>query len=270
MRSIRTFSRRACVRARPGSPLRLLQKRESHACKEKVPASVSNSMIDEAITLLFAGQDTSAATLSWTLHLLSLHPKVQQKLAYEIRDIVSAYHSPEECPGNCEITKEMTSQMKYLNAIIKESMRLYPVAPFIVRKLSREVSLPDTEVVLPKNSLACIWIYGLHHNPSLWSKPEEFLPERWIDPSYLQKDKGQRSGAFMPYSMGSRNCLGQVLAGVVLRIMLARIINKYVVVDSRVERCETNDSSNDDLRMDMQVGFTVLPKGGVNLVFRTR
>ena len=84
-------------------------------------------------------------------------------------------------------------------------------------------------------------------------------------------DEGQRSGAFMPFANGPRNCVGQPLAHVILRIMLARIVDRYKVIDKRMEHGgDSGKLSAMDLRKDMQAGFTVLPSGGVRLSLQRR
>ena len=144
MEVIRKFARAACENAQPGSPLQLLRLKESHNPSNdpgvKSGQAVNQELLDEAITLLFAGQDTSAATLSWTLHLLSLYPNVQKRLAKEVRtDLASKGYT---CSNNEGITKKMISKMSFLDAVIKEAMRLYPVAPFVVRRLPNDLGIP--------------------------------------------------------------------------------------------------------------------------------
>ena len=274
---IRKFARLVCENAVPGSPLALLSERDSHSSGNPAGSKVSKDLLDEAITLLFAGQDTSAATLSWTLHLLSLHPDKQERVAKEVRSVLA---NAETKP----ILKSHISKMPYLDAVIKESMRLYPVAPFIVRKLTSDITIPIDEgdlatpnsnktCSMPASTFACIWIYALHHNPKLWQRPNEFLPERWIDPELRDQDVGQKEyGAYMPFAIGPRNCLGQPLAQAVLRILLARIINRYLVVDPKYQALQKLSKVVDDvkfdpkyLRKDMQAGFTVLPSNGLKV-----
>ena len=150
-------------------------------------------------------------------------------------------------------------------------MRLYPVAPFVVRRLSKNLPIFDEGAdlkgpvnTLPAGSLACIWIYGLHRNSLFWNKPNNFLPERWIDPEL--KDVGQTNGAYMPFAAGPRNCVGQPLAHIILRTLLSKIISKYEFRDERQVKGESPMS----LRKDMQAGFTVLPSGGVKLTIYER
>jgi hypothetical protein len=265
---IRLFAKNACNRAKPGSPLANLNARESHNGNIQ-SHGISKDLLDETITLLFAGQDTSAATLSWTLHLLSIYPAVQTKLANEIKAVLQEDGTTSENP---RVGKKSIVKMPYLDAVIKESMRLYPVAPFVVRKLVNNIPICDEKAmekkdpvaVLPAGSLACIWIYSLHRNPLFWNRPNEFLPERWMNPD--TKDIGQTNGAYMPFASGPRNCVGQPLAHIILRTILSRIISKYEFRDERLAKGEDPSS----LRKDMQAGFTVLPNGGVFLTIQER
>lgn len=168
-----------------------------------------------------------------------------------------------------------------MDAVIKESMRLYPVAPFVVRKLPDDLTMEredKTNMTIPKDTFACVWIYGLHRNPNLWHRPNDFVPERWINPELQKLDEGQttyRGNTFMPFAAGPRNCVGQPLAHSVLRIMLSRIINECEVIDLQMtdasntyEGSKTEMERAEILRKDMQAGFTVLPSGGVTLLVR--
>jgi len=271
MDPIRKFARQACDRAKPGSPLDALRKRVSHMDKSLPNQnSISKNMLDETITLLFAGQDTSAATLSWTLHLLSLYPDCQRKLYNEVADVFNDSSCEEkkdaDMKPNDYLCRSSLSRLKYLDAVIKESMRLYPVAPFVVRSLPHDIRVPESDIILSKGSFACVWIYGLHRNNHFWHRPNSFIPERWLEENLQRKDKGQKNGSYMPFAAGPRSCLGQSIGNIVLRTMLARIIHKFFVSDSRLK-------SEDDvlnLHKDMQAGFTVLPSGGLNLALQSR
>lgn len=298
---IRTFSQHACECAQPGSPLAQLQTMESHnkttpgtsphstkssSTSTSTTSSVpvfSKDVLDEAITLLFAGQDTSAATLSWTLHLLSIYPEIQSRLASELKTVVLGGDESTEQVDKVKITKQLISKLPFLDAVIKESMRLYPVAPFVVRRIQSELFIADdavggggggintdnsTKVSLPAGSVACIWIYGLHRNPEFWDRPNDFLPDRWLkEPT--EKDIGQTNGAYMPFAAGPRNCVGQPIAQVVLRTLLAQLILRFEFRDNRLLDDEAAASPG-DIRKEMQAGFTVMPSGGVSVAIRSR
>ena len=175
MVSIGSLAQRACREATLTSPLGILRQEKSAVYQNALSSSApSQNLLDEAITLLFAGQDTSAATLSWTLHLLSLYPHVQSKLAGEIKANSGADQQQKQ--------QKSFKDLPYLDAVIKEAMRLYPVAPFVVRRIPQDMTVTDRtsngSVTLPSDSLACIWIYSLHRNENYWSRPDEFDPER--------------------------------------------------------------------------------------------
>jgi cytochrome P450 len=247
---IREFATKACRDAQPGSPLDTLHQMPTYHTKDNSTA-FSENLIFEAITLLFAGQDTSAATLSWTLHLLSLHPDIQRTVATEVQAVMK---------DSKDVARADFSNMPWLDAVLKESMRLYPVAPFIVRKITQPTELPALDgrpsVTLPEGALACVWIYGLHRNDAFWNNPNEFKPERW-----LEKGHAVVPGSYMPFAHGPRNCVGQPLAHIMLRIFLAQLLNAF---DFQIPSRESTETK------DMQVGFTVLPRGGVSLVAHPR
>lgn len=275
---IREFAKKACEDALPGSPLSKLaaskgpySDKNSSNLERKSSSSDTNrfnkNLLYEATTILFAGQDTSAATLSWTLHLLSIYPKVQERLAKELRETLNADQDFVRSKDH-KITRKMISKLPYLDAVIKESMRLYPVAPFIVRRLKEDIYIPtesnDGAMSLPTGSVALVWIYSLHRNPEFWDRPNAFIPERWIDIDL--KDPGQSNGAYMPFASGPRNCLGQPIAHIVIRTILARLIYQFQFTDVRLR----SPGCTKDLRIEMEAGFTVLPTGGVNLDIRNR
>lgn len=259
MLSIREFAKSACANAQPGSPLHSLQ---SHPLYTDTDTRSRKNLVDEAITLLFAGQDTSAATLSWTLHLLSLHVDVQAKLTRELVDVVGS--DPKL------LSRKDLSKLPYLDAVIKESMRLYPVAPFVVRKVGESAA---SQLRIPKGTLACVWIYCMHRHPDYWSDPDDFRPERW-----LTKECNDITSAYIPFAAGPRNCVGQPLANIVLRVVLARLVLRFDFRDDRVERLDKKNHSCQrqlreqlfSMRKDMQAGFTVLPEGGVDLMISLR
>lgn len=245
VKPIRKFARKACSEALEGSPLHQLR---TQIDLYRDNTDLSDNIVNETITLLFAGQDTSAATLSWTLHLLSLHPEIQEKLYQEVNTCVGSQFT---------IDKDSIQKMPLLDAVIKESMRLYPVAPFVVRKLSTEVCIQEDKqrICLPENSISCVWIYALHRNPAYWDNPNQFIPDRWLC------DQQPPRGAYLPFACGPRNCVGQPIAHLVLRCLLAHLIKRFEFRDERL--LPNRDPTT--LLKGMQAGFTVLPEGGVDL-----
>jgi cytochrome P450 len=174
------------------------------------------------------------------------------------------------------LSKKVLSQMRLMDSVIKEAMRLYPVAPFVVRRLPTNVTIADNHhnkdhkpheptITLPAHTVACIWIYSMHRHPQYWHNPNAFVPHRWMRES-MEEDAGMTNGAYMPFAAGPRNCVGQPLAHVILRSLLAHLLYHYRFRDERLQPNVDPDS----LRKDMQAGFTVLPVGGVELLIESR
>ncbi len=229
------------------TPLQEISKCTSHR-------SVSD-LFDESITLHFAGADTSAATLAWVLSIISRTKQapLRRRLKEEVVGV---------CGQEGHIPVSALSKMKLLDAVVKETMRLYPVAPFVVRKLDNEVVIRkrnssgelEQKCVLPAGVLCMVWIYALHRREKFWGRPTEFLPDRWIDPGteYIHTPD-----AFMPFAGGPRGCLGRGLAEQLLRLVLARICRRWDV------RCPPHAPET----LTIDAGFTIIPADGLRLQF---
>lgn len=268
---IHGFASEATRRCAANSPLARLALRPSHG---GCPAARNGSkaLLDEAVTLLFAGQDTSAATMSWTAHLLSLRPEAQQRLRAELRAALIVAEASAKLGGEGgegreaqgkvaaegdaarnvadRIGRAALGKLPYLNAVIKEAMRLYPVAPFVARALAQDVAVQrggEAPLVLPAGAVAIVWIWAMHHHPQHWERPDDFLPERWLG-------AGAANKAFMPFAAGPRGCPGGLLAQNGLRSMLSQLVHDFEIRPVGEPR-----------RMPMQAGFTVLPQGSLEL-----
>ncbi|XP_006902975.1 PREDICTED: cytochrome P450 4A11-like [Elephantulus edwardii] len=142
----------------------------------------------EVDTFMFAGHDTTASGISWTLYALALNPKHQQKCREEIQSLLEEGDS---------ITWDHLGQMPYTTMCIKEALRLYPPVPVIGRTLIKPITFPDGRS-LPKGIQIALNFYALHHNPKVWLNPEVYDPFRFAPGS------AQHTHAFLPFSGGSR------------------------------------------------------------------
>ncbi|XP_023218032.1 cytochrome P450 4C1-like isoform X2 [Centruroides sculpturatus] len=198
---------------------------------------------EEVDTFMFAGYDTSAMGISWSLYLLGLHPDIQEKV----------YREQEEIFGedtNNSITSEDLRKMKYLERVVKETLRIYPPATFIARKNSSDLKVGD--YILPAQSSLVINIYGIHHNPIVFVNPEVFDPDRFL-PENCEK---RHPFAFLPFSAGPRNCIGQKFAMMEMKTVLANVV-RHFRVKSLDHRDKIFESADVILRPKFGIRMTV-------------
>nr|XP_034357921.1 cytochrome P450 4A10-like isoform X3 [Arvicanthis niloticus] len=165
----------------------------------------------EVDSFMFAGHDTPATALSWIFYALATHHDHQQRCREEIQSLLG---------DGSTITWDHLHQMPYTTMCIKEAMRIYPPITYVSRKLNTPVTFHDGRS-LPKGITVLLHFYALHHNPKVWPNPEVF------DPSRFSMDSAQHSHAFLPFSGGSRNCIGKQLAMNALKVAVALTLLRF-------------------------------------------
>ena len=171
--------------------------------------------MEEMTTFLFAGHDTTASAVSWTLHLLGIHTKYQTMCREEVRGVLKGR-------SNDNLLWEDLSNLKFLTMCIKESMRLYGPVNDVYRMSKEDMYLNG--YFLPKGTRFILSIGGLHRNPNIWENVMEYNPMR-----FDCEMPGGHPFAFIPFSAGHRNCIGQKFAFNELLVNLGRIINKFEI-----------------------------------------
>lgn len=155
-----------------------------------------DQLIDECLILFVAGHETSANALSWMIYILGKHPDQLKRIQ----------------------VAEPEQQAHLIRNTILETLRLYPPGWIVDR-----ISLEDDQVldyVLPKGTIWFIYIRGMHRHPKYWKDPDQFLPDRWDDPS-LNKE------AYMPFGAGPRLCIGEHFAMMEMQMILTEIIQHW-------------------------------------------
>ncbi|KAJ0678925.1 putative cytochrome P450 [Helianthus annuus] len=196
-------------------------------------------IMDECKTFFFAGHETTALLLTWTIMLLASNPSWQDKVRAEVREV---------CNGRSPSVEDL-SKLSVLNMVIKESLRLYPPASLLPRMAFEDIKLGDLQI--PKGLSIWIPVLAIHHNKEIWGEDvNEFNPSRFAAQSFSQ----QRH--FMPFAAGPRNCVGQSFALMEAKIILSMLI------------CKFNFTIADSYRHAPVIVLTIKPKYGVQVCLK--
>jgi len=161
---------------------------------------------DEMMVLLFGGHETTATTLSWSVALCLKHPESLAAVREEY-DRVFAHG----------FDASRVSELKYADAVGKEALRLYPVAPAVARRLKQPLTIAGHS--LPEGVLVSPSIYHIQRDPNVWPDPLRFDPARFID-------KKPRPSEWLPFGGGVRTCLGMAFALFEMRIVLSTVLRR--------------------------------------------
>ncbi|XP_028417566.1 cytochrome P450 4V2-like [Dendronephthya gigantea] len=187
---------------------------------------------EEVDTFMFEGHDTTAASLQWIIHLLSINPDVQSRLQQEVDNWY------ESLPTDGKINPEQLKDLTYLECVVKEGLRLFPSVPLFGRELTEECKFGPYRV--PKGCSIIVASVGLHRNPEVWENPETFNPDRFLS----ENNVGRHPFAYVPFSAGPRNCIGQRFAMMEDKIVLASIIRHFNIKSTQ---------SSDDIRKSAEI-----------------
>jgi len=168
-------------------------------------------LIDEIMTLLVAGHETTASGLNWTWYLLSQHPRVESRLHAEID---AAAHVP--APTLTEM-----EELRYTRQVIDESLRLYPPGWVLSRRTIEADVLGGYPV--PAGTNVLLPLYLLHRHPQFWKNPETFEPERFAPEHEAQRPRF----AYMPFAAGPRHCIGENFALYEMLVHLYKVARRY-------------------------------------------
>lgn len=168
---------------------------------------------DECMTTFLAGHETTAATLNWWAWCMASNPAVQGAARDEVRRVLQG-RAP---------TAPALASLGYLTQTIKETMRLYPVAPVLIsRRSTRPLNLGGWQ--LPARTLFMLPVHLMHRDPRWFPEPEAFRPERFApDAPELPR------GAYMPFGTGPRVCLGQHLAMAEMTVVAAMLLQRFAL-----------------------------------------
>ncbi|XP_057969772.1 cytokinin hydroxylase-like isoform X2 [Malania oleifera] len=196
-------------------------------------------IMDECKTFFFAGHETTALLLTWTIMLLASNPSWQDRVRQEVAQV---------CNGATPSVDHLP-KLALLNMVINESLRLYPPATLLPRMAFEDIKLGD--LCIPKGLSIWIPVLALHHSEELWGKDaNEFNPDRFATKSFAP---GRH---FIPFAAGPRNCIGQSFAIMEAKIILAMLISRFSFTIS------------ENYRHAPVIVLTIKPKYGVQICLK--
>jgi len=165
-------------------------------------------LVDEVLTFLLAGTETTAATLSWALHLLSRHPAIEDRVHREI----------ETARDGDPVDFSRLAELETTGNVVKETLRLYPPVWMLTRVATSDVVLDGCAV--PEGTIIAFSPYLVHRRRDLYDEAEEFNPDRW-------RDAPPPQDVYIPFSAGARKCMGDRFALVQATLALATVVSRW-------------------------------------------
>jgi cytochrome P450 len=191
---------------------------------------------DEAVNLMLGGNETTAVALTWTAHLLALSPDVQEDLRREADEVL----------GGAPATPASIPRLQRTTWAFKEAMRLYPPAYILTREAAEDVEIAGYR--LPRGAYVHVAVYVTQRDPRWFDDPEAFRPDRFADEDAIPR------GAYLPFGLGPRACVGRAFAMMEAPAVLAMLLQRY--------RLRPAPGAGD---VEPEAQVSLHPKGGLRL-----
>ncbi|XP_014476504.1 PREDICTED: cytochrome P450 9e2-like [Dinoponera quadriceps] len=220
---------------------------ESRGKKEGRNELTIEDMTSQAFVFFFGGFDSTSTLMSFAAHEIAVNEDVRKRLQNEIDQILE--------DTNGEAPYEAVNSMEYLDAVINEALRMYPVAVGTDRVCIKDFVLPPTlpgakPFTVKKGEALMIPVFGLHYDPKYFKEPEKFDPERFLGE---QKKVIHNSGAYLPFGLGPRMCIGNRFALMETKVLLFHML----------ARCDLLPCEKTSMPLKLaKDGFTMKPEGG--------
>jgi len=199
--------------------------------KDKLP---EHEVLGQMSTFIFAGHETTSGAISRTLHLLALHPEVQNLLREEVSQAVKEH-------GN--VPYDVLMGLPFLDAVCRETLRVYPPVTMVRRTARKDIVMPllyplktqdgreITEIAVPRNTDVTVGILATNHSKAIWGEDaDEWKPERWLAPLPESVGHAHLPGVYsnlMTFIGGGRACIGFKFAEMELKLMLTTLLTNF-------------------------------------------
>ncbi|XP_017044421.1 probable cytochrome P450 6a13 [Drosophila ficusphila] len=198
----------------------------------------------QAMVFFLAGFDTSSTTMSFCLYELALNPDIQERLREEVLEVLDR--------NNQKLTYESVQEMPYLDQVVAETLRKYPILPHLLRRSTKEYLIPSSNLFLERGTKIMIPVHSIHHDPELYPEPEKFDPSRF-EPDEI---KARHPFAYLPFGEGPRNCIGERFGKLQVKVGLVYLLKEFKFSRSEQTKIPLKFSS---------VTFLISTKSGIHL-----
>ncbi|XP_011172782.1 cytochrome P450 9e2 [Solenopsis invicta] len=210
-----------------------------------------DDMTAQAFVFFFGGFDTSSTAMSFAAHEIAANPEVQIKLQQEIDKLLEE--------SNGEASYESINRLEYLDAVINETLRLYPPVAFLERTCDKSYELPpalpgEKPFVMKKGMVVWIPVYAIHRDKKYYDNPNKFCPERFLD------NKMHNSSYYMPFGLGPRMCIANRFALLEVKVLLFHLL----------ARCELKPSAKTPSPIKFVKNLAMMPENGFWLNIQRR
>ncbi|KAA6413515.1 MAG: cytochrome P450 [Lasallia pustulata] len=209
------------------------------------------NLVDQLMTFLAAGHETTATALTWAIYMMCKHPEIQTRLRAEVREYLP---SPED--SSSTVTDKVLDKLPYLHAVCSEVLRVYSPAPLTLREAAKDTSIVGEFV--PKGTRIIIAPAAVNLSRELWGDDaSKFDPDRWMGPRRTNNGGAESAYAFLTFLHGPRSCIGQAFAKAEFACLLAATVGRFEM--------ELEDK---DFVVEVKGVITARPKDGLRVVMK--
>lgn len=204
-------------------------------------------LVNQMMTFLAAGHETTASAMTWAFYLLCLHPEVQTRLREDIRANLPPLDDTET------MTAATLDNCHYLHAFCNEVLRVYPPVPVTIRDAARDTSILGQFV--PKGTKVMLSPWAVSTATSLWGPDaDKFNPDRWMGPGKANSGGAESNYAYLTFLHGPRSCIGQAFAKAEFACLLAALVGRFEI-----------KNADKDFKLDIKGGITAKPRHGLHV-----
>ncbi|KAH7397318.1 cytochrome P450 [Pyrenochaeta sp. MPI-SDFR-AT-0127] len=207
-----------------------------------------DDLVNQLMTFLAAGHETTASAMTWAVYCLCKHPEVQIRLRQEIRAEL-----PVLVEANGQISSTDIDRLPYLNAVLQETMRIFPPVPLTLRESAQDTTIQGQFVPAGTTVIICPW--AINTSTHLWGDDaREFNPDRWLGTGRANTGGAESNYAITTFLHGPRSCIGKDFAKAEFACLVASLVGRFEF-----------EFEEKGYELEIQGGITARPKGGLRI-----